>query len=728
MDIRRFYITNANNDTMPLQGDSVDWFAANPENLGAKFTQSWYTTGTEFRSYNRSISNQDISFTMYYLGNNPYVSFSTFAKFLSYSPLTLVYQVPGDEAYRRSISLTEIDKGEMDNEHSIMKGKLTFTPTSLWQKWEVAEQIVNNWDDSMSSKYYDDNHVAPTLYKAVYVYGNGSVYDYLYSEDATYETKFYDGLTYLDHYDAYTENLAVQPNLLTGAFGRSNDLNGITVRGPWTGAAGIDTVFYDDFNKHIREYDGQRLVMSLDLDLTFKDVNIPSSVSSIYVYTELNSNNQGTDNKNTRWAVPESKYVVTNVDITKMVKTGSKCTVHLVNEFTMTPKILNFIRCNNIIGMNYPEWVDGIKLTFDSHMYNAKLEVKHNNINPKSNILSQKYTGHSSIGDKAGSLLWPNITHGPLFDTPSGDYGEVHLYGVHGVGSDEYVRAALYNNGKETKLDANKFEKVSDTHYKYSLKPIRTNDKLMADPTSYTLIVYKVKNAIDSPEIAAWGYFGYNQAGVGNWGFDYAFIEAPSVPSTCMVPSYAESQDLTKYPDGFYDVIDAGDNPHTYLSDGSGGVNIGSEYDYIYQEDNHSEHPYVTVQNNSVYTGMTEEDSYAPIRVLFMATNKTGIINSPTFKCQSDNGEEFLTRINVVIPVGWNLEINTSYSGRVARMYERDNPSNKRSVMNSIDITETMFMKVPYGRSTITNLTDSMGRTTDPSTFQVQLLEERVVV
>ena len=195
-----------------------------------------------------------------------------------------------------------------------------------------------------------------------------------------------------------------------------------------------------------------------------------------------------------------------------------------------------------------------------------------------------------------------------------------------------------------------------------------------------------------------------------------------------MVPSYAESKDRTKYPDGFYDVLSDGDNPNTYLSDGSGGVNIGSEYDYIYQEDNHGEHPYVTVYNNSVYTGMSEEDSYAPIRVLFMATDKTGIINSPTFRCQSDNGEEFLTRINVAIPVGWTLEINTSYAGRAARMYERDNPSNQRSVMNSIDITETMFMKVPYGRSTITNLTDSMGRTTDPTTFQVELLEERVVV
>ena len=723
MDIRRFYITNANNDTMPLQGDSVNWFAADPEKLGAKFTQSWYTTGTEFRSYNRSISNQDISFTMYYLGDNPYVSFSTFAKFLSYSPLTLVYQVPGDDSYRRSVSLTEIDKGEMDNEHSIMKGKLTFTPTSLWQKWEVAEQIVNNWDESMSSKYYDDNHVAPTLYKAVYVYGNGSVYDYLYSEDATHDTKFYDGLTYLDHYDAYTENLSVQPNLLTGAFGRSNDLNGITVRGPWTAAAGIDTVFYDDFNKHVREYDGQRLVMSLDLDLTFKDVNIPSSVSSIYVYTELNSNNQGTDNKNTRWAVPESKYVVTNVDITKMVKTGSKCTVHLVNEFTMTPKILNLIRCNVIIGVNNSTWVDGIELTFDSHTYNAKLEVKHNNINPKSNVLTQKYTGPSNIASGTGSLLWPNIVHAPLFDTSSGDYGEIHLYGVHGVSDDEYIKPGLYGenaNGNETKLDG-KFEKVSDTHYKYSLKEIRTNDKLMQDPKKYAFMVYKVLNTFN-PIGAGFGL------GIGGWGFDYAFIEAPSVPSTCMVPSYAESKDRTEYPDGFCDVISDGDNPRTYLSDGSGGVNIGSEYDYIYQEDNHSEHPYVTVQNNSVYTGMAEEDSYSPIRVLFMATYKTGIINNPTFKCQSDNGEEFLTRINVTIPVGWTLEINTSYSGRAARMYERDNPSNKRSVMNSIDITETMFMKVPYGRSTITNLTDSMGRTTDPSTFQVQLLEERVVV
>lgn len=723
MDIRRFYITNANNDTMPLQGDSVNWFAADPENLGAKFTQSWYTTGTEFRSYNRSISNQDISFTMYYLGNNPYSSFATFSKFLSYSPLTLVYQVPGEDSYRRSISLTEIDKGEMDNEHSIMKGKLTFTPTSLWQKWEVAEQIANNWDDSMSSKYYDDNHVAPTLYKAVYAYGYGSTYDYMYSDDATLGTKFYDGLTHLDHYDPYTENLAVQPNLLTGAFGRSNDLNGITVRGHWTGAAGIDTVFYDDFNKHIREYDGQRLVMSLDLDLTFKDVNIPSSVSSIYVYTELNSNNQGTDSENTRWAVPESKYVVTNVDIIKMVKTGSKCTVHLVNEFTMTPKILNLIRCNNIIGMNYPEWVDGIKLTFDSHMYNAKLEVKHNNINPKSNSLTQKYTGPSNIDSGTGSLLWPNIVHAPLFDTSSGDYGEIHLYGVHGVGSDEYIKPGLYGenaNGNETKLDG-KFEKVSDTHYKYSLKEIRTNDKLMQDPKKYAFMVYKVRNTFNPIGVG----FGL---GIGGWGFDYAFIEAPSVPSTCMVPSYAESIDHTEYPDGFYDVLSDGDNPHTYLSDGSGGVNIGSEYDYIYQEDNHSEHPYVTVNNDSVYTGMAEEDSYAPIRVLFMATNKTGIINNPTFKCQSDNGEEFLTRINVNIPVGWTLEINTSYSGRAARMYERDNPSNQRSVMNSIDITETMFMKVPYGRSTITNLTDSMGRTTDPTTFQVELLEERVVV
>ena len=465
--------------------------------------------------------------------------------------------------------------------------------------------------------------------------------------------------------------------------------------------------------------------MSFDLDLTFNGVNIPSSVSSISVYAEQSASWKGRG-----WLIqsnPKTKTQFDPIVFKQPLKNGTKYTLHLVLEFTMIPEVLKIDYVRAVLAVN-PDWVNGTKLVFDSRIYNYKLEVKHNNINPKSNALTQKFTSPSSIEDKAGSLLWPNITHGPLFNTSSGDYGEVHLYGVHGVGSDEYIRAALYNNGKETKLDANKFEKVSDTHYKYSLKPIRTNDTLMADPTSYTLIVYKVNNAIESPEIAAWGYFGYTQAGVGNWGFDYAFIEAPSVPSTCMVPSYAESQDRTKYPDGFYDVISDGDNPRTYLSDGSGGVNIGSEYDYIYQEDTHGEHPYVTVNNDSVYTGMAEEDSYAPIRVLFMANYKTGIINTPTFRCQSDNGEEFLTRINVAIPVGWTLEINTSYSGRAARMYERDNPSNQRSVMNSIDINETMFMKVPYGTSTITNLTDSMGRTTDPSTFQVQLLEERVVV
>lgn len=721
MDIRRFYITNANNDTMPLQGDSVNWFAADPENLGAKFTQSWYTTGTEFRSYNRSISNQDISFTMYYLGNNPYSSFATFAKFLSYSPLTLVYQVPGEDSYRRSVSLTEIDKGEMDNEHSIMKGKLSFTPTSLWQKWEVAEQIVNNWDDSMSSKYYDDNHVAPTLYKAVYVYGNGSTYDYMYSDDATSDTKFYDGLTHLDHYDPYTENLAVQPNLLTGALGLSNDKNNITAAGKYTTMESVNYSLYDDFNKHIRDYDGQRLVISCDLDLTFKNVDLPSSISSIYAYSEVLAENEGTSEPLIK-IFSESNAVDPLINLKRNIVSGSTYTAHLASEFTMHPKILKLENFQVGLGLD-PDFATGTKLVFDAHIYNVKLEVKHDDINPKSTVLTQKYTGPSNIASGSGSLLWPNIVHAPLFDTSSGDYGEIHLYGVHGVGSDEYIKPGLYGgnaNGNETKLDG-KFEKVSDTHYKYSLKDIRTNDTLMQDPTKYAFMVYKLNNSVN-PVGAGFGQ------GVGNWGFNYAFIEAPSVPSTCMVPSYAESKDRTQYPDGFYDVLSDGDNPHTYLSDGSGGVNIGSEYDYIYQEDNHGEHPYVTVYNDSVYTGMAEEDSYAPIRVLFMANYKTGIINTPTFRCQSDNGEEFLTRINVSVPVGWTLEINTSYSGRAARMYERDNPSNQRSVMNSIDITETMFMKVPYGRSTITNLTDSMGRTTDPTTFQVELLEERVVV
>lgn len=722
MDIRRFYITNANNDTMPLQGDSVNWFAADPENLGAKFTQSWYTTGTEFRSYNRSISNQDISFTMYYLGDNPYSSFATFAKFLSYSPLTLVYQVPGEDSYRRSVSLTEIDKGEMDDTHPIMKGKLSFTPTSLWQKWEVAEQIVNNWDDSMSSKYYDDNHVAPTLYKAVYVYGNGSTYDYMYSDDATLDTKFYDGLTHLDHYDPYTENLGVQPNLLTGALGASGDKNNIKAWSKFNDIYVSSSEIYDEFNKHIRDYDGQRLVLSFDMDLTFTNVTIPSSITSLLFYFDqdlytidnhyVHTQSLPECNINTQWLSVPTKYI----------KSGATYTMHLSTEFTMVSKILKITDYYTRIRID-PDWVSGTSLTYDAHVYNQKLEVKHNNINPKSTVLSQKYTGPSNIASGTGSLLWPNIVHAPLFDTSDDDYGEIHLYGVHGVGSDEYIKPGLYGenaNGNETKLDG-KFEKVSDTHYKYSLKEIRTNDALMSDATKYAFMVYKLNNSVN-PVGAGFGQ------GVGDWGYDYAFIEAPSVPSTCMVPSYAESKDRTQYPDGFYDVLSDGDNPRTYLSDGSGGVNIGSEYDYIYQEDNHGEHPYVTVYNNSVYTGMSEEDSYAPIRVLFMATDKTGIINSPTFRCQSDNGEEFLTRINVAIPVGWTLEINTSYSGRAARMYERYNPSNQRSVMNSIDITETMFMKVPYGRSTITNLTDSMGRTTDPTTFQVELLEERVVV
>lgn len=719
MDIRQFYITNANHDTMPLQGDSVNWFAADPENLGAKFTQSWYTTGTEFRSYNRSISNQDISFTMYYLGDNPYVSFSTFAKFLSYSPLTLVYQVPGDEAYRRSISLTEIAKGEMDHEHAIMKGKLTFTPTSLWQKWKVAEQMVNAWDDSMSSKYYDENHEAPILYKPIYVYGNGSFYDYMYSESATLDTKFYDGLTHIDHYDPYTENLSVQPNLLTGALGYSYDKTNIKALARYNDIFVSGSEIYDEFNKHIRDYDGKRLVFSFDMDLTFKDVRIPSSITSLLFYFVQHL--YTIDNNYTYiHSLPECNINRQWISIpTKYIKSGVTYTVHLSAEFTMISKILK-IKDHYIKVDMEPDWVDGTKLTFDSHIYNVKLEVKHDNINPKSNTLSQKYTGPNSIAAGTGSLLWPNIVHAPLFDTSSGDYGEIHLYGVHGVGDDEYIKPGLYANGNETKLNG-KFEKVSDTHYKYSLKDIRTNDTLMADATKYAFMVYKLNNSVNP--VGA----GFRQ-GVGNWGFDRAFIESPSVPSTCMVPSYAESQDRTLYPDGFYDILSEGDNPHTYLSDGSGGVNTGSEYDYIYQEDNHGEHPYVTVQNNSVYTGIAEEDSYSPIRVLFMATNKTGIINEPTFRCQSDNGEEFLTRIHVAIPVGWTLEINTSYSGRVARMYERDNPSNQRSVMNSIDITETMFMKVPYGRSTITNLTDSMGRTTDPTTFQVELLEERVVV
>ena len=282
-----------------------------------------------------------------------------------------------------------------------MKGKLTFTPTSLWQKWEVAEQMVNAWDDSMSSKYYDENHEAPILYKPIYVYGNGSVYDYMYSEDPTLDTKFYDGLTYLDHYDPYTENLGVQPNLLTGAMGYSNDANNRTMSSQSEWMAGIDNSVYDDFNKHIRDYDGKRLVVSCDIDITFKDVTIPSSIPSINVYGEQVSSNEGS-NWDLVSNVKGSNVVRPTVSLGK-IKSGSTYMVHLYQVFTICPQILKLNIIQNALTA-YPSSGDGLKIVFDSHAYNAKLEVIHDNINPKSNALTQKYTGPSNIAAGTGSL------------------------------------------------------------------------------------------------------------------------------------------------------------------------------------------------------------------------------------------------------------------------------------------------------------------------------------
>ena len=168
-------------------------------------------------------------------------------------------------------------------------------------------------------------------------------------------------------------NLLSQPNLLAGAPWSSNTRNNITATGVYTSMASTDPSMYDDFNKHIRDYDGKRFVLSCDVDITFKDVNIPSSVSSIWVYVDQQVKIDG--NSYMSWLVPSSDYGRYSVNITKMVKTGGSCTVHLSYEFTMTSKISQLGIVEPWLGIN-PNWVDGTKLVLDSHIYNVALNER----------------------------------------------------------------------------------------------------------------------------------------------------------------------------------------------------------------------------------------------------------------------------------------------------------------------------------------------------------------
>lgn len=152
---REFYLLNSKGASFDLMSSSGFFHA--PEGLGFQNTQSFLRTGTFYKQVDSYEAQRQVSGEMVFKN---YTDFQTFALFIAYQPLTLVYK-PINTEYKLDCYVAKFDKSEIDHTNNRLICPITFAATSKWYYLRSALSAVPSGDDgklypySYNYTYYD---------------------------------------------------------------------------------------------------------------------------------------------------------------------------------------------------------------------------------------------------------------------------------------------------------------------------------------------------------------------------------------------------------------------------------------------------------------------------------------------------------------------------------------------------------------------------------------------
>lgn len=158
-----FALTNARGETVDINNDKL--LSYTPTGLGVQFTNTYSQYETYFKATKSTVTQGQFQIYILFgdVESQAYQTFSDFAQFLAYQPLTLTYTTDSGTWYRdgRLNSLTKTEIG----------GSTVFATDRINESFTL--EFINNWYNNKSAEYksYDPDPNLGTY---------GKIYNYTY--------------------------------------------------------------------------------------------------------------------------------------------------------------------------------------------------------------------------------------------------------------------------------------------------------------------------------------------------------------------------------------------------------------------------------------------------------------------------------------------------------------------------------------------------------------------
>ena len=153
-----FALTNARGETVDINNDKL--LSYTPTGLGVQFTNTYSQYETYFKATKSTVTQGQFQIHILFgdVESQAYQTFSDFAQFLAYQPLTLTYTTDSGTWYRdgRLNSLTKTEIG----------GSTVFATDRINESFTL--EFINNWYNNKTAEYksYDTDTGLATFGKA----------------------------------------------------------------------------------------------------------------------------------------------------------------------------------------------------------------------------------------------------------------------------------------------------------------------------------------------------------------------------------------------------------------------------------------------------------------------------------------------------------------------------------------------------------------------------------
>lgn len=173
-----FELINARGEHVNLRSDSI--FASSPTGLGISFTNSYNRYDSYFSTSKVNVNQGQFQANIWFgdVESNTYNTFSNFATFLSYQPLTMVYTT-GAETWYRDARVAAVNKSEIGGNNqdiNILNESFTLDFVNPWYNNKSVQYV----------KYKSDPNLA--VFGRGYFNAIGTKYGYAYGDSAKRNT------------------------------------------------------------------------------------------------------------------------------------------------------------------------------------------------------------------------------------------------------------------------------------------------------------------------------------------------------------------------------------------------------------------------------------------------------------------------------------------------------------------------------------------------------------